>query len=353
MQHDGRLVLLYLIDHDLAWNVDWLRARFQRIRQASRYTAIRLRLVMGRDLQRFGLCDGYEGCRHYRSARLPWTSLDAWMLVLTTTLLQVPLREVLLDARFTRSENALSAPLQAFLTEWAVKADCRFDFTDCAVQMRWLKWLRTQHRPSLARLASSPVWISLHGHVDADDWVSHYADTLSLVLNVMYVQVRQPSLVILHYQPDDCYYLTEVIRLFKTLLGQLQEDAAPGTSTDNIVLRFDLTPWHRARRWHMFAMLIDTLYKSFAIRVMPQCCSMHLPSTHAGVAKEYMFHADYFHYSRLTHLYCIDVAPNRTIQQQGDMRTYKFKLHQNHVAPTSPHSPYLCNMGSVVHQQHT
>lgn len=359
MQHEGRLVLLYMIDRTVEWNVAWLRARFQRIRQASRYTAIRLRCMLARDFQRFGLCEGYEGCRHYRSVRLPWTSLDAWMRVLTTQLLQQQqppgrvLTSVLLDVRFTRRENALSAPLLAFLTEWAVRAECRFDFTDCAAQMRWLKWLRIHPGcVTLARLAPSPVWISLHGHIDADEWLYHYADTLFLTLDIIYNQVKQPSFVILHYQPDDCYYLAEVIRLFKAMLN-FRRAEEPGPSKDNFILRLDLTPWHRARRWHMFAMLIDSLYKSFAIRVMPQCASLHLPPAHAGVGKDYMFNPDYFHYSRLSHLHCIDVTPNRgclDATQHRDMRTFKFKLHQNHVALTSQHSPYLCNIESVVNE---
>lgn len=353
MQHDGRLVLLYMFDRSVEWNVAWLRARFQRIRQASRYTAIRLRCMLARDFLRFGLCDGYEKCRHYRSARLPWTNLDAWMRVLTTQLLTSRLQHVLLDVRFTRRENALSAPLLAFLTEWSVGADCRFDFTDCAAQMRWMKWLRTRISGSLVRLASSPVWISLHGHVDAEDWWSHYANTLFFTLDIIYNQVKQPSLIILHYQPDDCYYLAEVIRLFKKMLNARHHDTGqqgqprPGIK-DNFILRLDLTPWHRARRWHMFAMLIDTLYKSFAIRVMPQCSSLHLPPAHAGVKKDYMFKPDYFCYSRLSHLHCIDVTPNRELTTQHvDMRTFKFKLHQNHVGLTRPHSTYICNVQSV------
>lgn len=354
-------MLLYMIDRTVEWNVAWLRARFRRIRQAVRYRAIRLRCMLARDFLRFGLCEGYEGCRHYRSARLPWTHLDAWMQVLTT-MLQGGLHHVLLDVRFTRRENALSIPLLVFLNKWAIQADCRFDFTDCAVQMRWLKWLRTR-RPggqTLARLAPSPVWISLTGHVDADDWWSHYADTLYFTLDLLYNQVQQPSLVILHYQPDDCFYLGQVIMLFKAMLnvdraGEEEEEEhgppRPGTQ-DNFVLRLDLTPWHRARRWHMFAMLLDTLYKSFAIRVMPQCSSLHLPPAHAGVKQDYMFNPHYFHASRLSHLYCIDVTPNRelTTTQHKDMRTFKFKLHQNHVGHASQHSSYICNIESVVHE---
>ena len=350
VQHDGRLVLLYMIDRSVDWNVAWLRTRFARIRQASRYTAIRLRLMLARDFARFGLCEGYEGCRHYRSARLPWTSLDAWMRVLTTMLLQDRLQHVLLDVRFTRSENALSAPLLAWLTQWAVRADCRFDFTDCATQMRWLRWLRRELPWSLVRLAPSPVWISLHGHIDADDWWSHYADTLHFTLDIIYNKVQQPSLVILHYQPDDCYYLAEVISLFKAMLNVRrhgQDLPRPGTQ-DQVILRLDLTPWHRARRWHMFGMLIDTLYKSFAIRVMPQCPPLVLPPAHAGVGRDYMFTPDYFNVERLSHLHCIDVTPNRWFApEQRDMRTFKFKIHQNHVGLTSRHKPYRCNMSSV------
>ena len=135
--------------------------------------------------------------------------------------------------------------------------------------------------------------------------------------------------------------------------GEEDHDAGPSRpgAKDQVILRLDLTPWHRARRWHMFAMLFDTLYKSFAIRVMPQCPPIHLPPAHAGVGQDYMFNPDYFHYSRLSHLHCIDVTPNRWFApEHRDMRTFKFKIHQNHVGITCRHSPYLCNIESVVNE---
>ena len=75
------------------------------------------------------------------------------------------------------------------------------------------------------------------------------------------------------------------------------------------------------------------------------------PPGQEGLATPHTFDPNYFHPDRLSHLTCIDIMANRWYPEngQGDhlLRSYKFKLHNQHVQLWSE-QPYICNTDSVV-----
>ena len=367
-------MLIYTIDKSYAWNCKWLRAHFNRVHLAHRYTAVRIRLMLARDRVRFALSDGYEERRHFKPHQLPWSNLHAWMQVLTTDKKLLPsgqLQHVLWDVRLSRAQNSfMCRPFVDFLTHWSLQHGIEFDFTDYMITLRWVRWLRrTHHRlswPQLKKQSPAVLWISLHHQsIDAEAWWDRYMASINLTLNCWFNQVKRPSFVILHHQPTaNMNNLEEVIVLFNCCLNVFrygdndnQLDQPRAGTKDNIILRLDLTPWQRGRLWHLFARCFYVLWQKFNIWVMPQCPKMVLPPGQEGLATPRTFDPNYFHPNRLSHLTCIDIMANRWYPDngQGDhiMRSYKFKLHNQHVqlwSSTAATGPYICNTGSVVEE---
>ena len=373
IQRQGRLVLVYTIDKSCAWNCRWLRAHFNRVHLAHRYTAVRIRLVLDAERE---LSHGYSSSsRHFKPHELPWPSLHAWMQLLTTdkSLLGSPsdrLQHVLWDIRLSRAQNSFQCrPWVDFLTHWSLERGIDFDFTDYMIALRWLRWLRRTHdSSSYPQLKHSPavLWISLHNQsIDAEAWWERYMPSISLTLNCWFNQVKRPGFVILHHQPtENMNNLEEVILLFKCFLEECRHGdndnqlVMPREETkDNIILRLDLTPWQRGRLWHLFAKCFNVLWVRFGILIMPECPKLVLPpgreaqvSSRGGLAAGHNNPLAYFHHERLSHLTCIDIMVNRWYSNPHDatLRSYKFKLHNQHVQLLSDVRPYICNTDAVV-----
>lgn len=333
---------------------------------AHRYTAVRIRFVRDADRE---LCHhGYEQCRHFKIDQLPWSSIDAWMKVLTTDTNLLPsdrLRHVLWDIRLSRAQKSFQyESLLRFLTYWSLERGIDFDFTDYIISLRWLRWLRRNQRkfPQLKKSSPAVLWISLHNQsIDAEVWWERYMHSIRLTLNCWFNQVKRPSFVILHHQPtENMKNLEEVILLFKCFLDVFRygdndnQLLAPRSGTkDNIILRLDLTPWQRSGLWHLFGRCIHVLWEQFAIFIMPQCPKLVLaPGKEGLVCNKKLDNVNYFHHERLSHLTCIDIMINRWYSNPHDvnLRSYKFKLHNQHVELLSDTQPYICNTDLVVQE---
>ena len=350
-------MLVYTIDKSCDWNCQQLRAHLEdRVHWAHRYTAIRVRFVLYGD--RHEPSHGYEECRHFNPRHLPWASFNAWMQVLTNDC-TTRLRHVLWDMRLSRAQNSFQCrEFVEFLTYWSLERGIDFDFTDYMITLRWLRWLRRNKLPFPHLRASRPavLWFSLHSqNIEAEVWWRRYMSSITHTLNCWFNQVKRPGILILHHQPtENLNNLEEVILVFKCFLdifrygdndNQLLQPR-PGTK-DNVILRLDLTPWRRARLWHLFAKCFTILWEQLGILIMPQCPKLVLPpGREEHISAEMRNNISYFHYERLSHLTCIDIMANcwYSNPNDADLRSFKFQLHNQHVElkPQTTH-PFICN----------